>query len=133
MTSLFEERIRKVILRMRGHNNCVEWLETLKSWTDDEIVKEMMKWTMPAVKVLMNREEPPTFKDLMDIPWVSTGQLGVYLKLIFESLENPTAFDHFVYLGSAIGWDVGGLNHHRRGHESKPGPRSTNGVCGGEG
>ncbi|KAB8254410.1 hypothetical protein BDV32DRAFT_155220 [Aspergillus pseudonomiae] len=79
---------------------------------------------MPAVKVLMNREEPPTFKDLMDIPWVSTRQLGVYLKLIFESLENPTAFDHFVYLGSAIGWDVGGLNHHRRWHESKPGPRT---------
>ncbi|KAE8402893.1 hypothetical protein BDV37DRAFT_284219 [Aspergillus pseudonomiae] len=124
MNSLFEERTRKVIPRMRGHNNCVEWQETLKSWTDDDIVKEMMKWTMPAVKVLMNREEPPTFKDLIDIPWVSTRQLGVYLKLIFERLENPTAFDHFVYTGSAIGWNAGGLTHHRRGHESKPGPRT---------
>ncbi|KAE8311609.1 hypothetical protein BDV41DRAFT_541457 [Aspergillus transmontanensis] len=124
MTSLFEERIRKVIRRMRGHNNCAEWQETLKSWTDEYIVEQMTKWTTPAVKDLLNREEPPTFEDLLAIPWETTNELGVYLKLIFEDLENPTAFSHFVYIGSAISWFAGGLRNRRRQHETKPGPRT---------
>ncbi|KAB8223519.1 hypothetical protein BDV33DRAFT_200494 [Aspergillus novoparasiticus] len=44
----------------------------------------------------------PTFEDLLAIPWETTNDLGVYLKLIFENLENPTALSHFVYIGSAI-------------------------------
>ncbi|KAB8202430.1 hypothetical protein BDV34DRAFT_228370 [Aspergillus parasiticus] len=61
-----------------------------------------MKRTIPAVKDLMNKEESPTFEDLLAIPWETTNELGVYLKLIFENLENRTALSHFVYIGSAI-------------------------------
>ncbi|KAB8269418.1 hypothetical protein BDV30DRAFT_242446 [Aspergillus minisclerotigenes] len=60
------------------------------------------------VKDLMNKEEPPTFEDLLDIPWKTINELGTYLKLIFENLENPTAFSHFVYIGSAIVWHYTG-------------------------
>ncbi|KAE8327658.1 hypothetical protein BDV39DRAFT_204676 [Aspergillus sergii] len=59
---------------------------------------------MPAVKDLMNKEEPSTCEDLLAIPGETTNELGVYLKLIFENLENPTALSHFVYIGSAISW-----------------------------
>ena len=69
------------------------------------------KRTMPAVKDLMNKEEPPPFEGLLAVPWETTDELGVYLKLIFENLENPTALSHFVYIGSAISWLAGGLNH----------------------
>ncbi|KJK68307.1 hypothetical protein P875_00076201 [Aspergillus parasiticus SU-1] len=62
----------------------------------------IMKRTIPAVKDLMNKEESPTFEDLLAIPWETTNELGVYLKLIFENLENRTALSHFVYIGSAI-------------------------------
>ncbi|KAE8340155.1 hypothetical protein BDV24DRAFT_164606 [Aspergillus arachidicola] len=78
---------------------------------------------MPAVKDLMNKEEPPTFEDLLATPWKSTRQLGVYLKPIFLHLDD-TASDHFVYTGSAIMWYyTGGLNHRCRQHENKPGPK----------
>lgn len=69
-----------------------------------KIYISITKRIMPAVKDLMNKEEPPTFEDLLDIPWKTINELGVYLKLIFENLENPTAFSHFVYIGSAIVW-----------------------------
>ncbi|KAK6822039.1 hypothetical protein RU639_006942 [Aspergillus parasiticus] len=83
-----------------------------------------MKRTIPAVKDLMNKEESPTFEDLLAIPWETTNELGVYLKLIFENLENPTALSHFVYIGSAILRFAGGL-HRRWQHETKPGPKLT--------
>ncbi|KAB8227386.1 uncharacterized protein BDW43DRAFT_294290 [Aspergillus alliaceus] len=74
-------------------------------WKDDDIVREIVTYTPTKVKDLLDREEAPTFQDILSPPWKSDCRhCGAYLKLIYRDENDPTALNHYAYVGSATSW-----------------------------
>lgn len=75
-------------------------------------MKFIQDYTVESMKQLINRDEPPTFKELQAIPWFDTKDFGVYGKL----LESPDQFQsNYLYAGSASSYD-NGLRHRKKAH-----------------
>jgi hypothetical protein len=108
----FEARIRHVVARMRFVKKSAVWETLYPHYSDERFVQFILDYTVESMKELLDREEAPTFKQLQEIPWIETKDMGVYGKL----LESPVMeLNDFLYTGSATSYDHG-LRHRKRAH-----------------
>ncbi|CAI7564982.1 unnamed protein product [Penicillium glandicola] len=119
--SRFESGICHVVRHLRSAPECQLWETIFPHCSDERIVKFIMEYTVDSMKQLVDREAPPTFKELQSLRWYDTKEFGVYGKL----LESPDNFqNNFVYVGSATSSD-NGLRHRKKTHLNDVNQKST--------
>jgi hypothetical protein len=114
---LFNERTRETLHRMKWFPMHRTWLPIMESWSNEKILELLHTHTPEEIKVLLNKKDPPTFSQLLKLPWTDTSDLGTYAKLVFSGREkDATSKEHWVYVGSATNIAVG-LRGRRKNHE----------------
>ncbi|OJJ04342.1 hypothetical protein ASPVEDRAFT_891815 [Aspergillus versicolor CBS 583.65] len=95
------------------------WDQFFQDRDNDELVELILSHTAPPVVELLDQIDSPTFEELASLPWDTTNDMGVYLKLISEKSQCAAQLPHWVYIGSVISV-TRGLNGRRCTHEHPP-------------
>lgn len=66
----FTDRVAITLAHLRVLRMSKSWKATLSTWSDDDVLDLMNSYYTPAfqVKELLDREEPPPYRDLQTIP-----------------------------------------------------------------
>ncbi|GFF52543.1 hypothetical protein CNMCM8927_006799 [Aspergillus lentulus] len=117
----FIARVQLTLTAIKGCIMTKAWKQRLHNeWSDDDILMNIYKYTLPSVRDLLNDENPPSYDSLLALEWVETLHMGVYIKLIYPK----TGTDRHVYVGSATS-QFGGLASRRETHERPVRPGET--------
>ena len=97
-TDLFDERFLKIYGGLTSKYTPMVWEDELGKYSPAEWLESVKSYTLPEVTELLGREEPPSFEELLDLPWFDTEDAGTYLHM----LTPDTAGHHnHLYGGSA--------------------------------
>ena len=58
------------------------WEEILAKKSAEEWYKLVVSYTLPEVIALLGRLDPPTFDELINLPWIDTADAGTYLHML---------------------------------------------------
>lgn len=103
-TETFDERFLKLYTDLTSTYIALVWEEELAQNSPAEWLEIVKSFTLPAVIEFLGHDKPPTFDELLDLPWIDTDDPGAYLHL----LSPQTAGHHnHLYGGSATGAQAG--------------------------
>lgn len=77
----YEKRFMDIYIGLLFTDIIDKWRDALAANTSAQWFAIVSEHTLPEVKALLDREEPPRLSDLQRFPWIDTNDFGTYGQL----------------------------------------------------